>query len=78
VANRILWKLKGPRRVIVASLLRRSQGHELVVYFEDNLKDVIETQFDPTAVDALIARGESVKQVLLRKGLVPLEDANFA
>src|SRR6185503_7385624 len=74
---RVLWRMRGPRRTIVATLCRHSAGHELVVAFEDNENDVIETQFDPADIDGLKGRAGALREILEKKGWVALgEDAS--
>jgi hypothetical protein len=75
-ARRVLWRMKGTRRVIFAVLRHdRSTGYELVVAFEDRPDDVIETQVESSDVHALEQRAETLKQVLRAKGLTPLDVA---
>lgn len=73
-SGRVLWRMRGPKRVIAAHLLNRPEGHELVVFFEDSDKGVIESQFDPFGVQGLVDRAETLKEILRRKGLTPVED----
>ena len=44
-----------------------------MVAFEDNPNDIIETQVESFAVQALVQRADALKQSLLEKGLTPLE-----
>ena len=71
--RRVLWRMRGPRRVIAACLVDRPTGHELVVFFEDDEEAVIESQFDAVAVEGLIDRSETLKEILKRKGLIAIE-----
>jgi hypothetical protein len=60
--------MKGARRVVAAVLHRHPIGHELVVSFEDNDADIIETQVDGVDVRGLEDRASSLQEVLLAKG----------
>lgn len=71
--DQILWRMKGKRRIISATLRSHGRsGYELVVAFEDNPKDIIETQLEEPAYQRLLMRAKSLKQVLLQKGLTAL------
>jgi hypothetical protein len=70
--RRVLWRMQGTRRTISAALYRHPSGsHELVVAFEDNPNDIIETQ-RASSVEALVQRAEALKRVLVNKGLKPI------
>jgi hypothetical protein len=72
-AYRVLWRMKGQRRVISAVLRRQPIGvYELVVGFEDNPREIIESQVEPTGIGALLQRADALRQVLVEKGLTAL------
>ena len=64
--------MKGPSRTICAKLREPIEGHELVVGFEDNENDIIETQFDPLKIEGLTERAEALKAVLCAKGWIEI------
>lgn len=68
VGFRVLWRMRGPTRVVRAALWPQAVGHELVVGFEDDESNVIETQFDEVAIQALEERANALKAVLVAKG----------
>jgi hypothetical protein len=64
---RVLWRMQGPTRVIVARIERHPFGRELVIAFEDG-DDVIETRLERVGVASLEQRAEEVREVLAGKG----------
>ena len=57
---------------LAAYLLEGPQGRQLVVFFEDNKNDVIESQTDPFAIEGFIDRVATLKEILRRKWLLEL------
>ena len=64
----VLWRMQGPRRVVKATLWHQAHGHELVIAFEDDELEIIETQFSEFDVEALQERAAALKLVLEAKG----------
>jgi hypothetical protein len=64
----VLWRMQGPKRAVSAKLRWRAAGHELVVAFDDDEADIIETQFDAVGTHALRQRADGLKAVLQQKG----------
>jgi hypothetical protein len=64
---RVLWRMQGPSRVIVARIERHPFGRELIVAFEDG-DDVIETRFERVNFSVLEQRGTELRELLLEKG----------
>jgi hypothetical protein len=65
---RVLWRLQGPTRAVVARIERHPYGRELVIAFEGAGDDVIETRLERTGTAALEQRAEEVRAVLVGKG----------
>ena len=63
---RVLWRMQGPSRVIVARIERHPFGRELVIAFEDG-DDVIETRLERSGTAALEQRAEDARAVLTAK-----------
>ena len=66
---RVLWRMQGPSRVIVARIERHPFGRELVIAFEE-ADDVIETRLERAGTAALEHRAEEVRNVLAGKGWI--------
>jgi hypothetical protein len=71
---RVLWRMQGPSRVIVARLERHPCGRELVVAFEgtDDARNVIETSFERVNFSLLQQRADDLRALLAAKGWVEL------
>jgi hypothetical protein len=63
---RVLWRMHGPSRVIVARIERHPFGRELVIAFEDG-DDVIETRLERSGTAALEQRAADVRELLAAK-----------
>jgi hypothetical protein len=64
---RVVWRMQGPSRVMVARIERHPFGRELVIAFEDD-DNVIETRFERTGLAALEQRAEELRELLWGKG----------
>jgi hypothetical protein len=66
---RILWRLRGPSRTIVAEIHRHPVGRELIVGFEDaGEAGIIETRVERGDGGALEARAAEIRTTLVAKG----------
>jgi hypothetical protein len=69
---RVLWRLRGPSRVVAAALYRHPAGTELAVYMEpENVDDVLETRVALNVVE-LEQRADVLKGMLIEKGWLEL------
>jgi hypothetical protein len=68
---RVLWRMQGPSKIMVARIERHPFGRELIVAFEDG-DDVIETRFERVNFSVLEQRGEKLREVLAGKGWTAL------
>jgi hypothetical protein len=66
---RVLWRMQGPSRVMVARIERHPFGRELIVAFEHG-DDNLETRFERTGTAALERRADELRTLLLDKGWV--------
>jgi hypothetical protein len=64
---RIVWRMRGPSRIMVARIERHAFGRELIVAFEDG-DEVIETRFERNGTAALERRAEELRELLWGKG----------
>ena len=70
---RVLWRMQGPSRVIVARVERHPFGRELVIAFDgDDPRNVIETCFERANVFVLQQRADDLRNLLAAKGWVEL------
>jgi hypothetical protein len=71
---RVLWRMQGPSRVIVARLERHPFGRELVIAFDgsDDPRHVIETWFERVDFRALQQRADDLRNLLAAKGWVEM------
>jgi hypothetical protein len=69
---RVLWRLQGPSRVIVARIERHPAGLELIIAFDGREDDVIETRFERFDFAPLEMRAEALRQLLQDKGWVAI------
>jgi hypothetical protein len=65
---RILWRMQGPSRILVAALRRHPVGHELMVGFEDDADDILETRFERLDPGRLQKRADELRQLLAERG----------
>src|SRR5687767_11458519 len=72
--QRVLWRMQGPSRIVAATIRAHQVGHELVVFFEDDENDIIETQLDTSDVHGLEERATALRLVLESKGWTPLPE----
>jgi len=63
---RILWRMQGPSRMMVARIERHPYGQELVIAFEDG-DEIIETRLAWAGTTGW-SRAEEVRELLLAKG----------
>jgi len=70
---RVLWRMQGPSRVIVARIDRHPLGRELIVAFEGGAdEDLLETRFERFDYATLERRGEQLRELLESKGWAAL------
>src|SRR5205085_12568634 len=74
---RVLWRMQGPSRAIVARIERHPFGRELVIAFDanDDPRNVIETWFERVNVFTLQQRADDLQNLLAAKGWVELRGA---
>jgi hypothetical protein len=65
---RTLWRMQGPARIIAARIERHPFGRELVILFEGNAEDVIETRFEREKESLLERRADELRALLTTKG----------
>src|SRR5215217_4337315 len=65
---RTLWRMQGPSRIIAARIERHPFGRELVIVFEGNAEDVIETRFEREKESLLEQRADELRELLTTKG----------
>lgn len=65
----VIWRMQGPRSVVVAALYEHPVGRELRVFFEDSEDNVLHTQVG--TVDALEAKAAKLRAVMLEQGWLP-------
>jgi hypothetical protein len=65
--TRVLWRMQGPSKVMVARIERHPFGRELIVAFEAG-DDVVETRFERVNFSLLEQRGNELRELLLEKG----------
>jgi hypothetical protein len=70
---RVLWRMQGPSRVIVARIERHPAGLELIIAFDASEDDVIETRFERFECAPLERRAEALRQLLQEKGWVAIK-----
>lgn len=67
---RVLWRMQGPSRSIVARIERHPFGRELVIAFAGTDEEVIETRFERTGTADLQRRADELRDLLAAKGWV--------
>ena len=65
---RTLWRMQGPSRIIAARIERHPFGRELVIVFDGQVEDVIETRFERASDSALERRADQLRELLAAKG----------
>lgn len=66
---RILWRMQGPRKIVVAALYRHVAGTELRVYLEpESANDLLHSQVERLDIGVLENRATVLRQILLEKG----------
>ena len=71
-----LWRMQGPSRVVAAALHRHPAGRELIVYFEGDGDDVLETRVERVDFAALERRAGELRNLLAVKVWVELKSMN--
>ena len=73
---RLLWRMRGPERILAAGLYEHPGGTELRVYFEpEERDDMLQSYVERFDVDALELRANTLRDILREKGWWPLKDA---
>jgi hypothetical protein len=66
---RVLWRMRGPKRMVTAALHRHPAGTELRVYFEpESAGDLLESQVEHVDISVLVQRAAALQRILLEKG----------